>query len=127
MPSGEAGQGGRTTAGKTLRQLFEERAAHADRAFTEAGFRGRRTDRGAVFILYGVPDKQDYEVSPTPGDPPLEVWIYDETSPLGLDGKRPGNLYRFVKRGDLTVTYSPGRVDPRLRNRPGMPPPDPIP
>jgi GWxTD domain-containing protein len=113
--------------GKTVRQLFEERAAHADRAFTESGYRGRRTDRGAVFILYGVPKKTDYEVSPTPGEPPLEVWIYDETSPLGLDGKRPNNLYRFIKRGDLTVTYTPGRVDPRLRNREGMPPPDPIP
>jgi len=112
--------------GNPVRQAFEQRADHADRAFTEAGYRGRRTDRGAVFILYGPPKKLDYEVSPSPGEPPLEVWIYDETSPSGLDGRRPANLYRFIKRGDLTVTYSPGRTDPRLRHRPDQSP-DPFP
>jgi GWxTD domain-containing protein len=110
--------------GNTVRQVFEKRAAEADRAFSESGFRGRRTDRGAVFILYGPPKKTDYEVSPTPGEGPLEVWMYDDTSPLGLDGKKPAGLYRFIKRGDLTVTYTPGRVNPRL-DRDGMPP-DPI-
>lgn len=113
--------------GKTVRQVFEERAAEADRAFTESGYRGRRTDRGAVFILYGPPKKVDYQVSPTPGEPPLEVWMYDETSPEGLDGKRPSGLYRFTKRGDLTVTWTPGRPDPRLRHRPDRPPQDPNP
>lgn len=111
--------------GNTVRQVFEKRAAEADRAFSESGFRGRRTDRGAIFILYGPPKKTDYEVSPTPGENPLEVWMYDETSPPGLDGKKPAGLYRFIKRGDLTVTYTPGRPDPRARNRDGMPP-DPI-
>lgn len=110
--------------GNPVRQVFEKRAAEADRAFSEAGYRGRRTDRGAVFILYGPPKKVDYEVSPTPGEPLLEVWLYDDTSPPGLDGKRPSSLYRFIKRGDLTVTYTPGRPDLRLRN---LPPPDPIP
>lgn len=103
--------------GNTVRQVFEKRSAEADRAFSESGFSGRRTDRGAVFILYGPPKKTDYEVSPTPGEGPLEVWIYDETSPQGLDGKRPAALYRFVRRGDLTVTWTPGRPDPRVRNR----------
>ena len=111
--------------GNTVRQVFEKRSAEADRAFSESGFNGRRTDRGAVFIVYGPPKKTDYEVSPTQGEPPLEVWIYDETSPPGLDGKRPSSLYRFVKRGDLTVIWTPGRLDPRARNRDGMPP-DPI-
>jgi GWxTD domain-containing protein len=108
--------------GNPLRKAFEERAAQADRAFTEAGYLGRRTDRGAVFVLYGPPKKMDHEVSTIPGEPLLEVWIYDETSPAGLDGKRPASLYRFIKRGDLTVTYRPGRADPRVRDRPGMPP-----
>lgn len=110
--------------GNTVRQVFDKRAAEADRAFTESGYSGRRTDRGAIFILYGPPKKVDYEVSPTPGENPVEVWMYDETSPPGLDGKKPG-LYRFIKRGDLTVTYSPGRPDPRLRHRDGLPQ-DPI-
>lgn len=103
--------------GNTVRQVFEKRAAEADRAFSESGYSGRRTDRGAVYILYGPPQKTDYEVSPTPGEGPLEVWIYDETSPPGLDGKKPAGLYRFVKRGDLTVSWSPLAPDPRLRNR----------
>ena len=103
--------------GNTVRFVFDRRAAEADRAFTESGFSGRRTDRGAVFILYGPPKKTDYEVSPTPGEGALIVWMYDETSPLGLDGKKPASLYRFVKRGDLTVTWTPGQPDPRLRNR----------
>lgn len=111
--------------GNSVRFVFDKRAAEADRAFSEAAYRGRRTDRGAVFILYGPPNKLDYEVSPTPGEPPLEVWIYDETSPKGLDGKRPASLYRFIKRGDLTVTWTPTRPDPRLRSREGLPP-DPI-
>lgn len=111
--------------GNTVRQVFEKRAAEADRAFTESGYRGRRTDRGAVFILYGPPKKTDYEVSPTAGEGTLEVWMYDETSPPGLDGRKPANLYRFIKRGDLTVTWTPRPVDPRLRHRDGLPP-DPI-
>ena len=111
--------------GNRVRDVFEKRAAEADKAFSEAGYRGRRTDRGAVFILYGPPKKTDYEVSPTQGEPPLEVWIYDETSPPGLDGRKPAPLYRFIKRGDLTVSWTPIGPDPRLRNRDGLPP-DPI-
>lgn len=110
--------------GNPIRKGFEDRAAEADRAFSEAGYRGRRTDRGAIYILYGPPKKVDFEVGPVQGDPTLEVWSYDETSPSGLDGRRPASAYRFVKRGDLTVTYTPGqsRPDPRLRDRPGRPP-----
>ena len=112
--------------GNTIRHVFEKRSAEADKAFSESGISGRRTDRGAVYILYGPPKKTDYEVSPTPGEGALEVWMYDQTSPAGLDGRRPAGLYRFIKRGDLTVTWTPGRADPRLRDRPGIPPQDPI-
>jgi len=109
--------------GNPIRQAFEERSVQADKSFTEAGFLGRRTDRGTVFILYGVPRKMDHEVSPLPGEPPIELWLYDETSPAGLDGKRPAGAYRFIKRGDLTVRYVAGRSDPRLRrDRTEMPP-----
>jgi GWxTD domain-containing protein len=100
--------------GNPLEEAFQERAAEADRLYTEAGFRGRRTDRGTIYVLYGPPTKTDFEVSPTPRDSPIEVWTYSGTTPAGLDGKRPAAAYRFIKSGDLTVTYMPGQ-DPRLR------------
>jgi GWxTD domain-containing protein len=99
-----------------LRKAFEERVLVADHQFSEAGYRGRRTDRGTLYILYGPPGKTDFDVSPTPGGSPLEVWLYTPTTPEGLDGKRPNLRYRFIKKGDLTVLYVPGQ-DPRLRNR----------
>lgn len=110
--------------GNPLREAFEDRASQADKSFSESGIQGRRTDRGAIFILYGAPKKQDHEVPPMPGASPLEVWIYDASAPVGLDGRRPADSYRFIRRGDLTVLYHPGqlRPDPRLRDRPGMPP-----
>lgn len=106
--------------GNPLRTAFEERAASADRMFSEAGYLGRRTDRGTIFVLYGRPSQQDYEVAPSPEEPPIELWVYDEKAPAGLDGRRPGS-YRFTKRGDLTVLYVP-RDTPRLRSRAGLPP-----
>jgi GWxTD domain-containing protein len=110
--------------GNPIRQAFEDRAAEADKAFSESGIQGRRTDRGAIFILYGSPSKVDHEVPPVPGASALEVWIYEDSAPAGLDGRRPSGSYRFIRRGDMTVLYIPGqqRPDPRLRDRPGMPP-----
>lgn len=109
--------------GNPLREAFDERSAEADRLFTEAGFRGRRTDRGAIYVVYGPPSETDFEISPGPGQPAIEAWTYAGTTPAGLDGKKPASLYRFIKRGDLTVTYVPRESDPRLRDRPGLPPP----
>lgn len=104
--------------GNPLRETFEERSAAADRQFSEAGFLGRRTDRGTVYVLYGRPTEIDFEVSPTPEDPPIEVWTYDASAPSGLNARRPAGLYRFIKRGDLTVTYLPTQ----RRLVPGIPP-----
>lgn len=101
--------------GNALRKAFDERAAQADRRFSEAGYSGRRTDRGTVFILYGQPSKQDFDV--TTLQVPLELWKYAPTTPAGLDGKKPNGSYRFIKKGDLTVLFIPGQ-DPRLHNRP---------
>jgi GWxTD domain-containing protein len=95
--------------GNSLRQEFEKRSANADRQFSEAGLLGRRSDRGTLYVLYGLPKKIDHEVSPVRNGPPLEVWIYGTDAPSGLDGKRPSPLYRFVKNGDVTVLYQ-GRV-----------------
>jgi GWxTD domain-containing protein len=109
------------TPDNPLRQAFEERAAEADRLYSESGFLGRRTDRGAIFVLYGPPSRVDYEVSPSPGDPPLEVWFYTPDVPAGLHGKRPAGSYRFIRRGDLTRTYVPRRPGQRPGQRPGPP------
>jgi GWxTD domain-containing protein len=110
--------------GNPLREAFDERAAEADRMFSEAGYRGRRTDRGTIYVVYGPPGKTDHDISPAPGEPPVETWSYAPTTPAGLDGRKPMGLYRFIKRGDLTVTYIPRDSDPRLRQRPGLPPPE---
>jgi GWxTD domain-containing protein len=110
--------------GNPLREAFDERSVEADRLFSEAGYRGRRTDRGTIFVVYGPPAKTEFEISPGPGQPAVEAWHYSPTTPAGLDGRKPAAIYRFIKRGDLTVTYFPGQTDPRLRDRqpPVLPP-----
>jgi len=110
--------------GNPLRETFDERTVEADRLYTEAGYRGRRTDRGTIFVIYGPPTKTDFEISPSPREPAIEAWTYAATTPAGLDGRKPSLLYRFIKRGDLTVTYVPRGQDPRqhLREEPGQPP-----
>lgn len=104
-----------------VRDAFERRAAEADRQFSEGGLLGRRTARGEIYVLYGPPTGHDYEVSPREGGPPIELWLYDKNAPAGLDGRRPANYYRFIKRGDVTVPYVPGRPEDRLPVRPRPP------
>jgi GWxTD domain-containing protein len=105
--------------GNQIREAFDQRSADADRLYSEAGLLGRRTDRGVLYILFGPPQKVDYEVSPVPNGPPVEVWVYGAGSPSGLDGRRPSGIYRFIKSGDLTVLYIPAM-------RPGpLAPPEP--
>jgi GWxTD domain-containing protein len=105
-----------------LLETFEERGAEADRLYGEGGYLGRRTDRGAIYVLYGKPEKVDFEVPPASGAPPIEVWTYGTEAAPGLTGRKPSPLYRFTKRGDLTVFYFPGRPSSRLhRSSPGIP------
>jgi GWxTD domain-containing protein len=111
--------------GNPLREAFEERGTTADRLYSEAGFLGRRTDRGTIYVLYGPPSKVDFEVSPTPGEPPIELWQYGPAAPTGIDARRPAASYRFIKRGDLTVTYTPSRSTPRTMGRPDLGPSSP--
>jgi len=109
--------------GNPLRELFDERAEEADRRFSEAGYRGRRTDRGTISIVYGAPRETRFDVPEYAEDPPIEVWVYGEGAPSGLDGRRPLPEYRFAKHGDLT-TFHRGlrpRLEPRTR-LPGEPP-----
>jgi GWxTD domain-containing protein len=86
---------------------FEERSDVADRKFSEGGVLGRRTDRGTILVLYGPPIKTGFEVAPSPRESAIEVWHYSPTAPVGLDARRPNEIYRFTKRGDLTVFYTP--------------------
>jgi GWxTD domain-containing protein len=97
--------------GNPIRQAYAERALTADRLYSEGGYLGHRTDRGVVFVLYGRPEKEGFEVSPHPRGSAIEVWSYGPNAPSGLDGNRPNPVYRFIKRGNLTVSYVP-RVQP---------------
>jgi GWxTD domain-containing protein len=90
----------------SLKETFETRSANADRQFSEAGLLGRRSDRGTLYVLYGLPQKIDHEVALVRGGSPVEVWSYGKDAPSGLDGKRPNPTYRFVKKGDVTVLYT---------------------
>lgn len=98
--------------GNPARDLFERRAAEADRRFAEAGYRGRRTDRGVVLVLHGEPQKVDFELSPQRDGSPIEVWSFPRTAGPGLNGRPPAETYRFHKPDDLTVIYQRPAEEP---------------
>lgn len=89
-----------------LREKFEERAKMVDSQYGEKAYRGRHTDRGSIFILYGEPEKVDHDVSPYAGGSALIVWRYSKKSEPGLDGEKPKREFRFIREGDRTVFYS---------------------
>ena len=104
--------------GNPVRELFETRAEQADRRFSEAGYLGRRTARGTVFVLQGDPAEIRYESPQRPGQEPIEVWVYSDATAQGLDGQPPQRWYRFVKEGELTVRYrGPGPPGSPSRER----------
>lgn len=90
--------------GNPVRFAFEERAADADRMYSEAGILGRRTPRGTIHVLYGPPATVEYEIAPDGGEP-IEVWKYPAETAPGLDGRRPDRFYWFRKAGELTRFY----------------------
>jgi GWxTD domain-containing protein len=90
-----------------LLDLYRKRVSAADRLFSEGGLLGQRTDRGTIYVLYGAPTTSQFQISPAPQDPAIEVWVYEAEAKPGLDGKRPAKFYRFIKRGPVTVTYTP--------------------
>jgi GWxTD domain-containing protein len=94
----------------TPQSIFETRAKEADTIYSEGPRRGRQSDRGAIFILYGEPEEVKYELSSRPNQGPIEVWIYPQSAEAGLDGKQPERFYYFTKQGDYTVaTIAPRR------------------
>jgi GWxTD domain-containing protein len=109
--------------GNPVLATFEQRAAAADRLYTEAGLPGRRTPRGTIYVLYGRPAKTEFEDPPRPSTSTIEVWVYGPKAASGLDGKRPAEKYRWVKRGDLTVPYSGALAPAAAPVVPLLPPP----
>jgi GWxTD domain-containing protein len=104
---------------KSKRQLFEERSAEADRLYDEGTYRGRHTDRGTIYVLYGPPDATRYEESAQVRSSTVEVWTYSGSAAPGLDDKRPRNFYMFMKQGDLTVEYR-GAIRSSISQNPSM-------
>jgi GWxTD domain-containing protein len=101
-------------------QEFAERVAAADKYYSEGAIRGRATDRGTVYVLYGNPGLIRFEALPRDATRSIEEWIYEEDAEAGLDGKQPERFYRFWKDGGVTVFYR-GAM-PR-RGRQQLPPP----
>jgi GWxTD domain-containing protein len=102
----------------TVRQVYEQRAEEADKRYTEGTVPGRRTDRGAVYILYGDPEEASYEEHRNVDDPPVELWRYPKNAPPGLDGEKPLRAYRFIRWAEVTVRFDKGDPnDPDVRRR----------
>lgn len=92
--------------GNALRELFDSRAAEADKRFSEAGYLGRRTDRGTIWILHGEPDESDFEPNPQGFGDLVELWTYrPKAERIDLNGRVPDPQYRFLKQGDLKRFY----------------------
>lgn len=93
--------------GNEVRRLYEERVEEADRRFRERVRRGRTTDRGVIYTLYGEPDAIEFDTSLNPREPDLEVWIYSGEAPPGIDGESPRKRYYFADKDGETVLYTP--------------------
>lgn len=90
---------------KKISQLFAERAATADKLYSEGAKRGRATDRGTIYVLYGEPSLIRFTALPRDITRAIEEWVYEEDTQTGLDGKKPERFYRFWKEGEMTVFY----------------------
>ena len=72
-----------------LKRQFEVRATEADKRYSESGLLGRRTDRGMVHVLFGEPEKTEWEEHRNIDDPDIELWTYAKGTARGLNGKKP--------------------------------------
>lgn len=106
--------------GNAFRDRYERRAADADDEFTEGHLPGRRTDRGAIFIVYGPAEEIEYEEFRDISEPDVELWHYPKKAEKGLDGRKPSREYRFARDGDTIRFYKPPSEEElrrRARNR----------
>ena len=102
---------------KKPRQIFEERAAEADKKFSEGAYPGRRTDRGKTFILYGEPEEIEFAAPLDVAVPTLEVWKYPKDAEAGLDGEEPQRSYRFIEIDGSKVFYTNQKLRRSPRDR----------
>ena len=100
-----------------LKRQFELRAAEADKRYSESGLLGRRTDRGMVYVLFGDPEKTEWEEHRDIDDPDIELWTYPKSAAKGLNGKKPARRYRFARDGDVMRLFSNDPSDPANRRR----------
>ena len=78
-----------------IRYPFEERVERADVRYRDGAVPGRRTDRGAVYVLYGEPASTEFVQPQRPGAEPIEIWYYPKDTPPGLNGHKPERSYAF--------------------------------
>jgi len=93
------------------------RATEADKRYSESGLLGRRTDRGMVYVLFGDPEKTEWEEHRNIDDPNIELWTYAKGTAKGLNGKKPSRRYRFARDGDVMRLFSNDPNDPANRRR----------
>jgi GWxTD domain-containing protein len=89
-----------STAVNEFHRTFMERKEYADQKFGYLGREGWKTDRGRVYILYGVADKVDFHTHEL-DTRPYEIWYYD-----AIEG---GVMFVFVDRnnfGDFRLVHS---------------------
>ncbi|MCB1033543.1 MAG: GWxTD domain-containing protein [Acidobacteria bacterium] len=111
-------------AGNPVRDLYEERATEVDNLYGENLYRGRHTDRGTIYVLYGPPEETDREVAPYYGGEAIEVWRYPKGSEKGLDGQQPERSYRFMRDGDRTIFYNEALISRKKKAADRIPRPD---
>ncbi len=106
--------------GQQVRDLFDQRAERADRLFAEGANLGRRTDRGAIYVVFGEPVKIGF-VQDQRGRRrkkiTVEVWLYDPNARMGLHGEPPEERYFFSKKDGVTTFTSKPRILRSVRKR----------
>lgn len=91
-----------------VEQTFDERSEAADDRFGEGARPGRKTDRGAIYVLYGEPEDIEFETSAEPREPTLEVWSYARDGKPGLDGRKPPRRLFFEQAADGRARLTSG-------------------
>lgn len=100
-----------------LRRRFDVRAAEADKRYSESGRLGRRTDQGMVYVLFGDPEKTEWEEHRDVDEPDVLLWTYAKNAARGLNDRKPARRYRFAREGDVMRLFTNDPNDPQNRRR----------
>ena len=93
--------------GNPVLDRFERRAEAADIRYRERAVLGSRTDRGAIFVLFGEPDLIQFDGGTRAREPDLEIWSYSDGSSEGFGRLTPQRRYFFAEVDGKTVLYRP--------------------